>query len=745
MLGMLCQVLLVDSPAAQGFGTADEVMAEPNDASIESGNAGVGAGGGGGTAAVESSGSNDAARPGCCQVLRLPGLVFLALGYFFLKFMRYLLLFWLPYYHTVELGLDEALAGYLSTTFEIGGVFGTVAIGWVSDRIWGGRRTLASMWMMVGAAGALLAYMAVGTRSLTLSSVLMALIGVLVLGPDSVMSATICQDLGQRSPYGSSVVGTITGIVNGCGSAGSILQGLVTGWMSQRYGWGAVFHMLVLMSILTALALVPAVTAESAATVDAGAAREGSGLKRTAGTTFQKCLGIAGVAIVLIFVARAGMVTITPGSTTAEIGSTNLPPFRLGTVLPDSPDDSRGWIACCNNTYELPQLLARASAGLSPGQKLLQRIYRAKMSEAHLILPQGMQLKLDAAGADAKRVAAQHIVNVINVYLPHETSSYNKVRKQRFGNTVDASSDMAKVLEDINTLHNCTDGGKQLDFCFPKNYVALDSDTTPGQYVEGPRAIIGANMGAYTGSHALVITKHTANPMLLTLADYTDMFALTRRFVSLAHARFPRRRFAAITFDTLHGGGASQVHPHFQVWVMAGWYPGKWEAMQQAARRYNERTKGNYYTDVFAAHAAVGLAFAGTPGANFLGNAADVGGFVSITSATGLEIVLMSSDGGSDSLAQLLHNVLHVCYSSLGWTQISMSCMFPPSGRDPQRLTVQEREESNATPFMCRLVTRGAYFSHTNDVSANELFATTIVGNDIFEVANVLRLALRKL
>ena len=72
----------------------------------------------------------------------------------------------------------------------------------------------------------------------------------------------------------------------------------------------SIFHMLVLMSILTALALVPAVTAERAATVDAGAAREASGLKRTAGTTFRKCFVIAGSAIVLIFVARAGMVTI---------------------------------------------------------------------------------------------------------------------------------------------------------------------------------------------------------------------------------------------------------------------------------------------------------------------------------------------------------------------------------------------------------------------------------------------------
>ena len=31
----------------------------------------------------------------------------LAMGYFCLKFMRYLLLFWLPFYHNVQLGYDS--------------------------------------------------------------------------------------------------------------------------------------------------------------------------------------------------------------------------------------------------------------------------------------------------------------------------------------------------------------------------------------------------------------------------------------------------------------------------------------------------------------------------------------------------------------------------------------------------------------------------------------------------------------
>jgi sugar phosphate permease len=48
------------------------------------------------------------------------------------------------------------------------------------------------------------------------------------------------------------------GIVNGVGSIGAILQGFVTVTVSQRYGWSALFYGFVALSLVGALALLPA-------------------------------------------------------------------------------------------------------------------------------------------------------------------------------------------------------------------------------------------------------------------------------------------------------------------------------------------------------------------------------------------------------------------------------------------------------------------------------------------------------
>ena len=56
-------------------------------------------------------------------------------SYFFIKLIRYSLLFWLPFYLETVLQYGSAQAGYFSTSFEIGGVVGTIALGALSDRL----------------------------------------------------------------------------------------------------------------------------------------------------------------------------------------------------------------------------------------------------------------------------------------------------------------------------------------------------------------------------------------------------------------------------------------------------------------------------------------------------------------------------------------------------------------------------------------------------------------------------------
>ena len=78
--------------------------------------------------------------PSFSDVIFLPSVLSVGLSYFFLKFLRYALLFWLPYYYEHSLGYSLSLAGYLSTSFEFGGAIGTPLIGYISDYYMNGKR-----------------------------------------------------------------------------------------------------------------------------------------------------------------------------------------------------------------------------------------------------------------------------------------------------------------------------------------------------------------------------------------------------------------------------------------------------------------------------------------------------------------------------------------------------------------------------------------------------------------------------
>jgi sugar phosphate permease len=80
----------------------------------------------------------------------------------------------------------------------------------------------------------------------------LALIGFCLFGPDSLLSGAVAQDAGGRH-----AAATATGLVNGVGSLGAILQGALNAWVSRAYGWHAVFFSFVTFSLLGALALVP--------------------------------------------------------------------------------------------------------------------------------------------------------------------------------------------------------------------------------------------------------------------------------------------------------------------------------------------------------------------------------------------------------------------------------------------------------------------------------------------------------
>jgi sugar phosphate permease len=186
------------------------------------------------------------------RVISNPVLWCYGASYFSIKFIRYALLFWLPYFLAQDGGMAAHTAAYVSTSFQVGGIFGVIAIGTASDRLRRFSRSLLASVALVGLALALLLYLEIGGAGLLGTIIGLALIGAMLFGPDSLISGAASQDAG-----GPHAAATATGFVNGLGSIGAMLEGIIVPWVSQTYGWQAIFPVFVGLALLAAACLVP--------------------------------------------------------------------------------------------------------------------------------------------------------------------------------------------------------------------------------------------------------------------------------------------------------------------------------------------------------------------------------------------------------------------------------------------------------------------------------------------------------
>ena len=179
-------------------------------------------------------------------------------SYFFIKLIRYALLFWLPYYLATAQGYSTEKAANVSLAFDAGGLLGVIAIGRLADDFRRGKALLSalSVVLLVPALGAYTLF----DRQGTLGNVLaLAVLGALLFGPDSLLSGAAAQDAG-----GAEAAATATGFVNGIGSFGAVLQGLIVPPIAERFGWTALFPALAAFGACAVLALVPVVRARAA-------------------------------------------------------------------------------------------------------------------------------------------------------------------------------------------------------------------------------------------------------------------------------------------------------------------------------------------------------------------------------------------------------------------------------------------------------------------------------------------------
>jgi OPA family glycerol-3-phosphate transporter-like MFS transporter 1/2 len=173
--------------------------------------------------------------------LRIPMVANYAFAFGFFKLTNYVLFFWLPYF--LGKHFDPVTANLIASLYSVGMMPGGIIVGVVSD-LFGGRRASVIGTFM----GCLMIFLFVfSKKSEELSAgallVMLAIMGILVGGPNNIITSAVAADLASHpSVQGNNKsLGTVTGLINGCGSITASIGLLAVGPLQDAFGWSSVW------------------------------------------------------------------------------------------------------------------------------------------------------------------------------------------------------------------------------------------------------------------------------------------------------------------------------------------------------------------------------------------------------------------------------------------------------------------------------------------------------------------------
>ena len=179
-----------------------------------------------------------------------PMVLRLGLVYFLIKPARYAILLWGPVLvleAAPQLSMMNAVL--VPVAFGVAGVFAPIAAGWLSDTVFGARRVPPSVLCLVLLVVSLALWQPIAaTGSITGITVLLAAVGLTAYGADSMISGVAAVDFGT-SKYAAGA----TGFINGCGSIGAILGGLLPGFLTGS----TIFTLFAGAALVGALIMLP--------------------------------------------------------------------------------------------------------------------------------------------------------------------------------------------------------------------------------------------------------------------------------------------------------------------------------------------------------------------------------------------------------------------------------------------------------------------------------------------------------
>jgi len=182
---------------------------------------------------------------GFMQALRIPNVIGYALAFGFFKFVNYAMFFWLPFFLSIH--FDPQSANVISSLYSFGMMPGGVIVGWVSDLFGGRRACVIAVFMCLLAPLLWIFALYSGTMNPILLLFLLCIMGILVGGPNNIITSAVAADLADDPSIGGNTrsLGTVTGIINGSGSITAAFGLMVIGPLQTLGGWTAVWYFLI--------------------------------------------------------------------------------------------------------------------------------------------------------------------------------------------------------------------------------------------------------------------------------------------------------------------------------------------------------------------------------------------------------------------------------------------------------------------------------------------------------------------
>lgn len=169
---------------------------------------------------------------------------FVCLGNMFLYVVRMGVFNWAPTFLNEMKGASLTSSGWQVAAFEIAGMLGGIAAGWLSDHLFAGRRGPVSFLYMVCMVISLFYFWFVPPGFVLLNTLAMTSVGFLVYGPQVLVGVAAADFASKRA------VGMAVGLTGTFGYVGSAISGVCIGWIADNYGWDGGFIFFIVSAML---------------------------------------------------------------------------------------------------------------------------------------------------------------------------------------------------------------------------------------------------------------------------------------------------------------------------------------------------------------------------------------------------------------------------------------------------------------------------------------------------------------